>query len=205
MIDVARLIACGIHPTQARIFAEPLQAACERFEIRRGACESAFIAEAAIESQDFTQLEESLFYRAPERIHAVYARLRRVPLSTLAAGYIKNPKALGNLAYANVNGNGDESSGDGWRFRGRGLFQLTGRGNYLAAAAASGRPYKDQPELVAQPLDAAMTAGWFWSSARLNSVMERGGIDAVSKRINGGDHKLVERRDRYALCVRALG
>lgn len=205
MIDVARLIACGVHPTQARVFAEPLQVAIERFEIKSLPCRAAFIAEAAVESVDFAQLEEGLYYRAPERIHAVFKRLRGVPLGTLANGYIKNPKALANLAYANVNGNGDESSGDGWKYRGRGLFQLTGRANYMACGAALGRPYKEQPELVAQPMDAAMTAGWYWAASRLNSIMERGGIDAVSRRINGGENALVERRDRYALCVKALG
>lgn len=204
MIDVTRLIACGVQPTQAKVFAEPIAKVFERFEIKATNCQAAFIAEAAVESLNFTRLEESTYYSTPERIHAVYARLRNVPLGVLAAGYTKKPQALANLAYANVNGNGDESSGDGWRFRGRGLFQLTGRGNYLAAAAAAGRPYKDQPELVAQPLDAAMTAGWFWATARLNSIMERAGIDAVSRRINGGSNGLVERRERYLQCIKAL-
>jgi putative chitinase len=204
MIDVAKLIACGVGPKQAKVFAPHLVAACERFEIRAVSTVAAFIAQAMHESTNFTRLEEGLYYSTPENIHRAFARLRGVPLGVLAAGYTKKPQALANLAYANVNGNGDESSGDGWKFRGRGCFQITGRANYLAAAAASGRPYKDQPELVAQPLDAAMTAGWFWSSARLNSIMERGGIDAVSKRINGGTNGLVERREIYQRCVKAL-
>lgn len=204
MITVARLIACGVGPTQAKIFAPHLAAACERFDIKPMSTVAAFIAQAMHESTNFTRLEEGLYYKTPEGIHRTFDRLRNVPLGTLAAKYIKQPQALANLAYANVNGNGDESSGDGWRFRGRGLFQLTGRGNYLAAAGASGRPYKDQPELVAQPLDAAMTAGWFWSAARLNSIMERAGIDAVSRRVNGGSNGLVERRAIYADCVKAL-
>lgn len=204
MIDVARLIACGVGPTQAKVFAPLLAEVCERFDIRKGALQAAFVAQAMHESTRFTRLEESTYYSTPENIHRAFLRLRNVPLASLAAGYIKKPQALANLAYANVNGNADEASGDGWRYRGRGLFQLTGRANYMAAGAALGRPYKEQPELAAQPLDAAMTAGWYWAASRLNTVMERGGIDVVSKRINGGENGLKERRELYRQCLEAL-
>ena len=205
MITVANLIACGVGPTQAKIFAPHLEEARARFEIRTLPCAAAFVAEGMFESTNFTRMEEGLFYSSPERIHAVFKRLRNVSPGVLGANYVKKPQALANLAYANINGNGDESSGDGWKYRGRGIFQLTGRANYMAAGNALGMPYKESPELVAQPRDAAMTAAWFWAAARLNQVMERAGIDAVSKRINGGDHGLVQRRDLYAACVRALG
>ena len=204
MITVQSLIAAGVQPTQAKQFAPHIEAACQRFEIKTLSQRAAFIAQAMHESRNFTRLEESTYYSTPERIHAVFARLRTVPLGTLAACYVKKPQALANLAYANINGNGDESSGDGWRYRGRGLFQLTGRANYMAAGDAAGRPYKEQPELVAQPLDAAMTAGWFWSTSRLNSVLDRGGVDQVSKRVNGGHNGLVERRELYRRVLESM-
>ena len=204
MITVQSLIAAGVQPTQAKQFAPHIEAACVRFEIKTLSQRAAFIAQAMHESANFTRLEESTYYSSPERIHATFKRLRDVPLATLAARYIKNPQALANLAYANTNGNGDESSGDGWRYRGRGLFQLTGRANYMAAGDAAGRDYKHQPELVAQPLDAAMTAGWFWSTARLNSILDRGGVDQVSKRINGGFNGATERRELYRRVLESL-
>ena len=204
MITVQSLIAAGVQPTQAKQFAPHIEAACVRFEIKTLSQRAAFIAQAMHESMNFTRLEEDTYYRTPERIHAAFDRLRTVPLATLGARYIKNPQALANLAYANVNGNGDESSGDGWRYRGRGLFQLTGRANYMAAGDAAGRDYKHQPELVAQPLDAAMTAGWFWSTARFNSILDRGGVDQVSKRINGGFNGATERRELYRRVLESL-
>lgn len=204
MISTLDLIACGVAPTQAKVFSAPITEACERFKIQLLSHRAAFIAQAMHESGDLARLEESTYYSKPENIHKAFKRLRTIPLGQLAAGYIKKPQALANLAYANINGNGDESSGDGWRYRGRGLFQLTGRANYMAAGAALGRPYKEQPELVAQPLDAAMTAGWFWATTRLSSVFDVGGIDAVSRRVNGGENGLVERRELYADCLKAL-
>lgn len=204
MITVQSLIAAGVQPTQAKQFASHIEAACQRFEIRTLSQRAAFIAQAMHESSNFTRLEESTYYSTPERVHATFDRLRTVPLATLGAKYIKNPQALANLAYANINGNGDESSGDGWRYRGRGLFQLTGRANYMAAGDAAGRPYKEQPELVAQPLDAAMTAGWFWSTARLSAILDRGGVDQVSKRVNGGYNGMVERRELYRRVLESM-
>lgn len=204
MITTQSLIAAGVQPTQAKQFAPHIEAACQRFEIKTLSQRAAFIAQAMHESRNFTRLEENTYYSTPERIHAVFNRLRTVPAAVLGVNYVKKPQALANLAYANINGNGDEASGDGWRYRGRGLFQLTGRANYMAAGDAAGRPYKEQPELVAQPLDAAMTAGWFWSTSRLNSVLDRGGVDQVSKRVNGGYNGLVERRELYRRVLESM-
>lgn len=203
MIDVVKLIACGVHPTQAKVFAPHLAKACEHFGIHTVGQQAAFVAQAMHESARFTKMEEDMFYRTPERIHAVFYRLRNVPLSTLA-NYIKKPQALANLAYAGVNGNGDEASGDGWRYRARGPFGLTGRANYMAAGSAAGVDYKSSPELVAEPMHGSMTAGWFWATARLNTIYDRGGIDPVSKRVNGGSNGLAERRELFATCIKAL-
>lgn len=204
MIDVQTLTACGIAPTQARMFAAPLAAACARFDITTPPRIAAFVAQCEVESIGFTALEEGLYYRSPERILDVFKRLRPRGLDG-AARLAKNPKALANACYAHINGNGDEASGDGWRYRGRGLKQLTGRANYAAAAAALGRPYVEQPELVALPDDAALTAAWFWDRGRCNVFADTNQVDAITRAVNGpGMLQAAERRSQTNNNLRAL-
>lgn len=202
-IGVAELVACGIAPTQARVFAEPLAAAFARFDISTSARAAAFIAQAGHESSGFARLEESLFYTTPERIRAMWPT--RVPSLGDAAALTRNPRALANRVYANRLGNGDESSGDGWRYRGRGLFQLTGRANYMAAGDALGVDYKARPELVAEPAHAAMTAAWYWATIRGNELADTSQIDALTRRINGpGMVGADDRRSRWDAALRGL-
>lgn len=200
MITVAALVACGIGPTQARLFAEPLDAACQRFDITNRARAAGFVAQCAIESALFQQLEESLYYRSPERIALVFKRL--APRGMSLASLARNPQALANAAYANVNGNGDEASGDGWRYRGRGLKQLTGRGNYRDAEAGLGRPYVAQPDLVAQPEDACLTAAWYWHNAKCNLLADSAQWDAITRAVNGP--AMLQAAERRAMTDEAL-
>jgi putative chitinase len=204
MITVAYLIAAGVQPTQARVFAEPLARACGRFDITGRARVAAFVAQACHESLGFTRLEEQLYYRSPERIREVFKRLRGLGMDELAK-LAKNPEGLANRAYANVNGNGDVASGDGWKYRGRGLFQLTGRANYMAAGDALAHDYKGHPELVALPIDAAMTAAWYWAAAGCNPLADSAQIDAITRAINGPAMLAAdERRSLYDEALRAF-
>lgn len=201
---LAQLIAAGIDPTAARLFAEPLEAAFFRFRIDTAARRAAFVAQAAHESAGFTRLEELLYYRTPERIHAVFKRLRPLGMAELAK-LCRNPRGLANKAYANVNGNGDEDSGDGWRYRGRGLFQLTGRANYMAAGDALAQDYKANPEMVALPMHAALTAAWYWAAMGLNEKADSAQIDAITRAINGPAMLAAdERRSQYDEALRAF-
>lgn len=181
---IERLIAAGVHPTQAKAFAEPLKAAMALFDISTDERMAAFLAQAMIESQSFTRLEENLFYTTPARIDTVFSAVKSIEEATL---YVRNPKRLANKVYANRNGNGDEASGDGWTFRGRGLFQLTGRANYKAASegVGLGAVYVQRPELVSQPSDASLTAAWYWSSRGCNQLIDAGNFDATTRLING--------------------
>lgn len=181
---IERLISAGVHPTQAKAFADPLKAAMALFDISTDARIAAFLAQAMIESQSFTRLEENLFYTTPARIDAVFSAVKSIEEATL---YVRNPQRLANKVYANRNGNGDEASGDGWAFRGRGLFQLTGRANYKAASegVGLGSVYVQRPELVAQPSDASLTAAWYWSSRGGNQLIDAGNFDATTRLING--------------------
>ncbi|MEI7443254.1 MAG: glycoside hydrolase family 19 protein [Burkholderiales bacterium] len=200
MISTASLIDCGVAPTQARAFAEPIGAACREFGISGPRQVAAFVAQAMHESQGFASLEESLWYRDAARIAVVFRNAFIDAAEALP--YVRQPERLANRAYANRLGNGPEASGDGWRYRGRGLFQITGRANYARAAATLGRPYLEQPELVAQPADAARTAGWYWSSRALSPIAERGDFDGVTRAINGP--AMLGRAERASLYARAL-
>lgn len=196
MIDVRRLIACGLSPTAARRFAVPLAAACERFGITTPARLAAFIAQCRVESAGFTQLEEGLFYRDAERLVRIFPS--RIKSIAVAQGLVRNPQALANVVYADRLGNGNQASGDGWRFRGRGLKQLTGRANYTEAAAALGRPYVEQPDLVAEDADACLTAAWFWHKTGCTPLADTWQIGEITRRVNGPAMLQASERQSYA-------
>lgn len=200
MIEVASLVAAGIGPTQARTFEAPLLAACAAFEIDTPARQAAFVAQCAHESRLFTVLEENLFYRTPERICAIFRST--VPTLAIAQTLAGNPQQLANHVYANRNGNGDEASGDGWRYRGRGLIQLTGRKNYTRAAQDLDRDYVATPDLVLQPADACLSAAWFWHAGNLNALADAGRIDDITRAINGP--AMAGARERRQLTDAAL-
>lgn len=196
------LVAAGIGPTQARAFVEPLLQACAEFAIDRPQRQAAFVAQAAHESTMFVHLEEDLYYRDPARVLSIFRN--EVASLTQAKTLVGNPRALANIVYANRNGNGPPSTGDGWTYRGRG-FGLTGRANYTAAALAVHRPYIDQPELVALPLDACLSFGWFWDRARCNGLADASDIDGITRAINGsGMAGADERRKLYPRFLQAF-
>lgn len=182
MISVSQLVAGGIGPTQANLFAEHLEQTCELYEIESPLRISAFLAQCAHESGLFTVTEENLHYRDPRRIRAMFLNVKS---DQQAADLVEKPEALGNVAYAGRNGNGNAASGDGYRYRGRGLIQLTGRNNYTAAGLKLAEPYLDQPDLVAQAGDACLTAGWYWDRNYLNKLADVGKIDEITRAING--------------------
>lgn len=195
-ITVASLIAAGIAPTQARQFAEPLAAACRRFDIATPAREAGFIAQARVESVNFTHLEESLFYTTAERVRQVFSA--QVDSLQRAATLLRNPKALALAVYSNRLGNGPASTGDGWAFRGRGLFQLTGRDNYTDAATSLAKPYLEQPDLIAQPEDACLVAAWFWHTIHGNELADSAQWDAITRRVNGRAMLQADMRRQYS-------
>ncbi|WP_457427886.1 glycoside hydrolase family 19 protein [Roseateles sp. P5_E7] len=203
MITIATLIAAGIAPTQARLFAEALSTAARHFSINTPVREAGWVSQCAHESGGFVDLEEDLYYTTAERVRAMWPR--RVPSLGDAAQLLRKPQVLANRVYANRNGNGDEASGDGWTYRGRGLIQLTGRANYLAAEAAINQPYKASPDLVTQPIHAAMTAGWYWAAAGCNTMADASNVEAMTKAINGPALAgLADRRQRFEQAVRAF-
>jgi putative chitinase len=183
VITLQQLVDCGIDRDVAGQFELPLDAAMTAFTINTPKRAAAFLAQAAHESIGFTRLQENLSYSTPERLMEVF-KGRFTGLAD-AAQYLRQPEKLANRVYANRLGNGDTASGDGWKYRGRGLFQLTGRANYMAAGDGLGTDYKANPDLVAEPPDAAFTAAWYWAVGNLNAMADVGQIDVITRRING--------------------
>lgn len=200
-LTVQQLIAAGANPTQARVFCDPLNAAMALYAIDTPVRVAAFVAQAMHESAHLTSMEENLFYTTPERIRALWPG--RVSGLDDAARLCRNPKTLANRVYASRMGNGNEASGDGWRYRGRGIFQLTGKNNYSDASVELNRPYIEQPDLVAQPSDACLTAAWYWHCNKLNTLADASNTRAITRAINGP--AMAGLADRERLFNRAVG
>jgi putative chitinase len=161
-----------------------------RFGIDSVYQQAAFIGQCGHECGNFRILEENLNYRA-----ATLMKLWPKRFSTLevANQYAGNPKKIANNVYASRMGNRDESSGDGYRFRGRGCIQLTGHANYYYAGQALGVDFVMEPDLVATPKFAALTAGWFWSTHGCNALAQNKDWIGLTKKINGGTIGLDDR------------
>jgi putative chitinase len=171
--------------------------------------QSAFLAQVLVESGELRRLEEGLSY-STQRLRQVWPQ--RFPTDEIAFRYSRNPTALANNVYAHRMGNGDEASGDGWRYRGRGLIQLTGRDNYAAFSKGMGIDALGDPDQLLKPDGAALSAAWFWHSHGLNELADKTeGADAeanfvlITKRINGGTVGLEERKACWHRTRTALG
>jgi putative chitinase len=186
MINAAQLLKLHIGPQ----WVDPLNETFNRFGINTARQQAAFIGQCGHECANFRILEENLNYRA-----ATLMKLwpKRFPNLEISSQYAGNAKKIANNVYASRMGNRDEASGDGYRFRGRGCIQLTGHANYYHAGQALGVDFVMEPDLVATPKYAAMTAGWFWSTHGCNDLAESGNWVNLTKKINGGTIGLDER------------
>jgi putative chitinase len=155
----------------------------QRFGILSPIQQASFIGQCGHECGQFKVLEENLNYKA-ETLMKLWKS--RFPTIEIANEYARNPKKIANKVYASRMGNRDEASGDGYRFRGRGCIQLTGHANYFHAGQACGEDFVMNPDLVATPKYAAMTAGWFWSTHKLNQYADSRDFVMMTKKINGG-------------------
>ena len=180
---------------------EPLNETFARFDIMNPLRKASFIGQAGHESGNFTKLSEGLSYSA-ERLMVIWPK--RFPNMEIAQKYARNPKALANNVYANRMGNRDEASGDGFRFSGAGLFQLTGHANFYHAGKALGEDFVMNPDLVATPMYAALTAGWFWDTHKLNQYADSQDYKTMTKKINGGFIGLADREKHIAHALSVL-
>lgn len=164
---------------------------------------AAFIAQCAHESANFTALRENLNYRA-ESLMKTWPK--RFPSLTIAKQYAKNPEKIANKVYAGRMGNGPEETGDGWRYLGRGLIQLTGKENYSWFGASIGELDMEKLiEFLGTFEGAVQSACWFWETNELNQWADKGDIKTLTKRINGGDIGLADRIKHYQHACHVLG
>jgi putative chitinase len=175
------------------------------YEINTPQRMAAFLAQCAHESADFTALEENLNYK-PATLRKLFGKY--FPTDDLANEYCSKPnkqEAIANRIYANRMGNGPEESGDGFKYKGRGLIQLTGKDNYTYFAGSLGISVEDAAEYMHTFEGAAQSACWFWENNNLNQWADKGDILTLTKKINGGTIGLDERIKHYEHALHVLG
>jgi len=171
-----------------------------QFAIVTPARVAGFISQCQHESADFTALSENLNYSAK----GLAGTFRKYfPSEAEATPYARKPEKIANRVYANRMGNGAEASGDGFKFRGRGLVQLTGRANYTQCSKDlfGDDCLVQNPDLVCEPEYAVLSACWFWHKNRLNDICDKGDVVLLSKRINGGTLGLADRIHHWNECI----
>ena len=191
MVSPDQLKKMHIDPSLADAFNETF----DRFGISTPVQQASWIGQCGHECGNFKILEENLMYRAATLLKLFPRTPKRAWGFTPeeAAAYEKQPSRIANRIYGNRMGNRDEASGDGFRFRGSGFLQLTGHSNFYHAGQALGEDFVMQPELVRTPKYAAMTAGWFWQTHKLNQFADTRDFLMMTKKINGGTIGLDDR------------
>jgi putative chitinase len=194
-------------------YGNALRFAMIRYNIDNTNRSRAFLAQIGHESGQLSAVVENLNYSA-KALRSVFGKYFKTDAE--AEQYARKPEAIANVVYANRLGNGDTESGEGWKYRGRGLIQLTGKSNYDKAtnemyALPMGVDFVDEPDLLATPEYATQSAAWFWESNGLNALADQlGGADdmevfkAITKRINGGYNGLDDRVKLYELAKTAI-
>ncbi|WP_460421808.1 glycoside hydrolase family 19 protein [Pseudomonas sp. ZL2] len=187
----------------AGIFLPALNRAMARYKIDSPVRVAAFLAQVGHESGQLRNLVENLNYGAEALVRTWPSRFTAVT----AAACARQPEKIANLVYSGRMGN--TRPGDGWRYRGRGLIQLTGRANYAAAGAGLVLPLEEKPELLEQPEHAAMSAAWWWSTHGLNELADAGRFQDIGSVINTGKpgrvpHGAAERKALYDRALKVL-
>lgn len=224
-VRLAHLTAAGVK--NPGLWLDAVRAACIEFGIDTEKKIAAFIAQTAHESGGYTLLVENLNYRAatmavcwptrfaelgPDKKPKKDAKGCNIP-NKFALALEKHPEQLANVVYSSRMGNGPIESGDGWKYRGRGLKQLTGKDNYTRCGNALGVDLVSNPDLLLEPQYAARSAAWFWASNKCGDIIDGAQCTrssasqdfiALTKRINGGTIGLADREKRYAAVLAAM-
>ena len=181
---------------------EALAEALPQYDINTVERVAAFIAQCSHESGGFSVLEENLNYKA-----ATLGKLwpQRFPPG-IAEQYAGKPEMIANKTYGGRMGNGSEETGEGYKYRGRGLLQLTGKDNYKACSQTlfQDSTLLDDPDLLLDPYYAIHSACWFWNKNKLNQFADAGDLTTLTKRINGGTIGLEDRIHHYNHAVEVL-
>ena len=182
------------------VYYEAFLKVTEKYEINTPQRMASFIAQLAHESMNLRATKENLNY-SQQGLLKVFPKYFN---SSTAAAYHRQPERIANRVYANRMGNGNEASGEGWKYRGRGLIQLTGKDNHGRFAEDMGMSIDDSLSYLDTPEGAMMSAGWFWDKNKLNAFADKGDIKGQTKRINGGFNGLQERLENYEHALETL-
>ena len=185
---------------RAANYLAPLNSAMAEFSIAGKKRQASFLSQIAHESGHLVNVVENLNYGAAGLMSTWPTRF---DVHT-SAKYARRPEQIANYVYANRMGNGNEASGEGWRFRGRGLIQITGADNYQLCGDALGYDLIAHPEFLEAPALAARSAAWWWRSNGMNALADAGDQRAVGRRINGGDNGQADRLALFAVADRVL-
>ena len=196
MMTNEQLTALSIDPK----WLDPINETFAKYEINTPARQACFIGQCAHESGNFKVLEENLHYKA-ESLMKVWPS--RFPDLDTASKYANNPQLIANKVYSGRMGNVED--GDGWKYHGRGLIQLTGRDNYANCGLGLGVDLLGNPDWLLDPKYAALSAGWFWNKKGLNSLADTQDYETMTKRINGGLLGLDDRKTKIAKAISVLG
>lgn len=194
-----------------------IQVVCEHYAIDTPQRIAGFLSQTAHESAGFTALTENLNYSAetmavvwPNRFAEKGADGKPIKENgknkpnKFALALHRKPEMIANVVYSSRMGNGSIESGDGWKYRGRGLKQLTGKDNYTRCGNALNADLVNEPDLLLQPQYAALSAGWFWTANKCSDFADKGDIEGLTKRINGGLIGLADRKSRYERVLASL-
>ena len=198
MIAKTLMLCSGASKDAAEKWAEPITSAMHKFDISTPLRQSAFICQISHESGRFKYVVENLNYSA----NALIAQWPNRFSPITAAKVARHPEQIANIVYAGRMGNTEP--GDGWKYRGRGLIQVTGKTNYAACGGALGLDLVNRPELLEQPQYAALSAAWFWSVNGLNTLADAGDLRKITQRINGGQNGAADRAELYARALKVL-
>lgn len=209
------LIAAGVKAPDDWLFW--IQEACDKFEINTPTRIAGFLAQTAHESAGYTALVENLNYSAdtmavvwPNRFAEMGADKKPIKENgknkpnKFALALHRNPELIANVVYSNRMGNGAVESGEGWKFRGRGLKQCTGKFTYEKCGQGLSVDLLSDPDLLRQPKYAALSAGWFWQTNKCSDFADKGDFEGLTKRINGGLIGLADRKSRYERVLQSL-
>ena len=177
-----------------QLYVEPLNQAISKYNINTVNRLACFLSQIAHESGSLNRMQENLNY-SPSRLMQVWPN--RFPSLDIANQYGNNPQKIANKVYSNRMGNGDEASNDGYKYRGRGLLQITGKSNYAIIAKYLNLDLLNNPDLLLDPTNAVNSAAHYWNNHDCNNLADKLDHTSITKKINGGVNGLKDRIDLY--------
>jgi putative chitinase len=215
--QIHHIVAAGVKQATAEKWSRAVALACQEFGIDTPQRIAGFLSQCAHESGGFERLQENLNYSAdgmagiwPKRFAVMGPDGKPVKKdgknqpNKFALALHRKPEMIANVVYSSRMGNGPIESGEGWKYRGRGLKQLTGKSNHIECSQGLGVDLVENPDLLLEPTYAARSAAWFWQKNKCNTFADVGDIEGLTKRINGGLIGIADRKARYQAAERSL-